>query len=239
MSNPHLNPLASWSEDGCLSLANAIAGSELKAIQKAFVRNADQAKETWLCNVAQGTAPAAFFDLPDPLSQNPLFIDLVDHPAYYPLIQELTDDKSLFLFAQFRIVPPSPLSYVGWHFDVPRTNPLHLKIQIYLSDVGPTDGAFAYVPGSHLHSADLYPAVSQLEDMPGHRIFCGEAGTTLLFNSYGMHTSMRNHGPRPRHSIILIYEKFTRQKFDPRRFAHIEQMLKTPERRRLFGLESF
>ena len=47
MSNLHLNSLASWSEDGCLSLANAIAGSELKAIQKAFVRNADQAKETW------------------------------------------------------------------------------------------------------------------------------------------------------------------------------------------------
>ena len=81
--------------------------------------------------------------------------------------------------------------------------------------------------------------MSESRSVPVAILGPGNIGTALLFNSYGMHTSMRNHGPRPRHSIILIYEKFTREKFDPRRFAHIEQMLKTPERRRLFGLESF
>ena len=230
-------PLAHWPQDGCLSIENAIADPQLQKLQATFNRCAAAAKDDWLKGVVQGTAPAAFFDIPDPISQDPLFVDLVDHPAYFPLLQELTGGEALFLFAQFRTVPPSPLSYVGWHFDVPPSDPLHLKVQIYLNDVGPDEGAFAYVPGSHLPDAGPYPAVHQLEDMPSHRVFYGQAGTALLFNSYGMHTSMLNRSTTPRRSIILVYEKFTEGQFNPERFARIAPMLTTPERRRLFGLE--
>ena len=55
--------------------------------------------------------------------------------------------------------------------------------------------------------------------MPGYRVFYGRAGTALLFNSYGMHTSMLNRSTTPRRSIILIYEKFTAGQFNPERFA--------------------
>jgi hypothetical protein len=237
MSTASPNPLQHWSEEGCLCLENAITSDELKRLQIAFEHCAAKAKDAWLQGVAQGTAPAAYFDIPDPMAQDPLFVDLVDHPAYYPLVQKLTGDQTLFLFAQFRTVPPSPLSYVGWHFDVPHSNPLHLKVQIYLNDVGADEGAFAYVPGSHREDAGPYPSVYQLGDMPGHRVFYGKAGTALLFNSYGMHTSMRNRGLTPRRSIILVYEKFTEAQFNPERFAHLVTSLTTPDRRRLFGLE--
>ena len=73
--------------------------------------------------------------------------------------------------------------------------------------------------------------------MPGYRVFYGRAGTALLFNSYGMHTSMLNRSITPRRSIILIYEKFTAGQFNPERFARLAPVLTTPGRRRLFGLE--
>lgn len=229
--------LKDWPQDGCLSIDNAICGTELRRLQAAFDHCAAAAKTDWLQGVAAGTAPAAYFDIPEPLNQDPLFVDLVDHPDYFPMLQELTNGETLFLFAQFRTVPPSPLSYVGWHFDVPHSNPLHLKVQIYLNDVGPDEGAFAYVPGSHLANAGPYPAVDRLEDMPGHRIFYGTAGTALLFNSYGMHTSLRNRSAKPRRSIILIYEKFTQAKFNPERQLSYAHLLTTHQRRRLFGLQ--
>ena len=231
------NPLADWPCDGCLQLDDALTGDYLTQVQTAFDRCVTLAKDQWLEDVATGSAPAAFFDIPTPLAQDPLFIDLVDHPVWNSLLQELMDGQAVFHFAQFRTVPPSPLSYVGWHFDVPHTNPLHLKVQIYLNDVGPGQGAFAYVPGSHLATAGPYPSVDQLNDMPGHRIFYARAGTAMLFDSYGMHTSMVNRGPSPRRSIILIYEKFTEERHDPNRCAQLAPQLTTPERRRLFGLE--
>jgi hypothetical protein len=229
--------LAHWPQDGCLSIENAITGGELTHLQTAFDESAAATKADWLQGVRNGTAPAAFFDIPEALQLNPLFVNLVDHPAYYPLLQELTGGETVFLFPQFRTVPPSPLSYVGWHFDVPRTTPLHLKVQIYLQDIGPGDGAFAYVPGSHIEGAGPYPSVRQLEDMPGQRTFYGKAGTALIFNSYGMHTSLRNTSASPRRSIILIYEKFCEKKYNPGRLLPYADQINTAERRRLFGIE--
>ncbi|MBI2505814.1 MAG: phytanoyl-CoA dioxygenase family protein [Candidatus Latescibacteria bacterium] len=223
--------------EGCLTLAQALPSAQLQQVQQVFDRCAREAKPQWLEGVAQGRAPAAYFDLPHPLECDPLFIDLVDHPSYYGLLMDFTGGELLFLGPQFRTLPPSPLSYVGWHYDVERSNPLHLKVQLYLNDVGADEGAFAYVPGSHLPEAGPYPLVRRLESMPGHRVFYGRAGDAVLFNSYGMHTSMVNKTPRPRRSIILIYEQRTPAQVSPQRFAALADRLLTPERRRLFGLE--
>ena len=58
-----------------------------------------------------------------------------------------------------------------------------------------------------------------------------------MFNSYGWHTSMLNRTGKPRKSIILIYEKWTPDRFGPDRFAAIAHKLTTTARRRLFTLE--
>ena len=126
---------------------------------------------------------------------------------------------------------------MGWHPDVPQTNPLHMKVQIYVGDVSEDGGAFGYVPRSHRPDAGPYSGVHRLEDMPGHKVFPGKAGTAILFNSYGWHTSMINRTPTPRKSIILIYEKWNEEKFNPEKFDAISDRLTTPERRQLFSLE--
>ena len=194
----------------------------------------------WLLAVERGECAATFYDIPKPLEKNPRFIDLVDHPRFYDCLKAFTHDELIFLGPQFRTVPPWPLSYTGWHPDVAQTNPLHIKIQIYVEDVELNGGEFAYVPGSHKPEAGPYPRVKQLEAMPGHKRFPGKAGTAIMFNSYGWHVAMDNHTNVPRKSIILIYEKRSpeRIKSVSTQFTSIKQYLHTPERRRLFSQET-
>jgi ectoine hydroxylase-related dioxygenase (phytanoyl-CoA dioxygenase family) len=73
--------------------------------------------------------------------------------------------------------------------------------------------------------------------MPGQKVFTGRAGTAILFNSYGMHTAVENRTPVPRKSIILIYEKWSRERHNPQKFAAIAPLCATRARRKLFGLE--
>ena len=237
MSSPTSDQWRQWRGEGVLPLPDAIGGQSLRDLQHAFDTAAAPARPEWLEAVAAGTRPAAFFDIPTPLATDPMFLDLVDHRGWYGHLQAFTEGRVTFIKTQFRTVPPSPLSYVGWHFDVPRSNPLHLKVQIYLDDVSHDEGAFAYVPGSHLQDSGPYPLVAQLEAMPGHRVCEGDAGTAILFNSYGLHTSMVNRSRRTRRSIILIYEVGTAATFDPDDFAAFADRCTTAERRQLFRLE--
>ncbi len=238
MTRPAESHYGQFAKEGYLVLENALSCDELRRLQRAFDRCAAAARPAWVREVAAGTRPAAFFDIPDPLSREPLFLELVDHPSYIDLLLAFTNDELLFIGAQFRVVPSSPLSYVGWHYDVDRQNtPTHLKIQLYVEDVSADGGPFAFVPGSHKLDSGPYPPVRQLESMPGHRTFPGSAGSAILFDSFGLHTSMVNRTGRARKSIILIYEKWSAEKFAGQRYAHLAERLDTPLRRRLFGLE--
>ncbi|HCL31645.1 MAG TPA: hypothetical protein DIC52_24850 [Candidatus Latescibacteria bacterium] len=237
LSSPTSEQWRQWREEGVVPLPDALTGASLATVQQSFDAAAEKARPAWLEAVAAGTLPAAFFDIPQPLAQDPLFFDLVDHAGWYGHLRAFTDERVTFIQPQFRTVPPSPLSYVGWHYDVPRHNPLHLKVQIYLDDVSRDEGAFAYVPGSHLADSGPYPLVGDLAAMPGHHVYGGRAGSAVLFNSYGLHTSMVNRSRRPRRSIILIYEVGTAATFDPRVYAGFDDRCVTPERRQLFRLE--
>ena len=160
MNRPTPEQTSRWRADGVVPLPGALSGEELSRLQEAFSREAAEARPGWLQGVEQGTRPAAFFDIPDALPRDPLFLDLVDHPSWYGHLMAYTGGQATFLGAQFRTLPPAPLSYVGWHYDVPRSTPLHLKVQLYLDPVSRRDGAFAYVPGSHHPESGPWPLVA-------------------------------------------------------------------------------
>lgn len=226
-----------WEDKGVLFLESAIVGDELKRLQETFDRCAAEAKDDWLAGIAKGTRPAAHFDIPNPFEKDDLFIDLIDHPSWYGYLMDFADEDLIILAPQVRTLPVLPVSYVGWHPDVPHTTPLHMKVQIYVEDVPADRGAFAYVPGSHKPNAGTCPVVRPLDSMPGHQVYPGKAGDAVLFNSYGWHTSMVNTTPNPRKSIILIYEKWSKDRVAPDRFASIADKCTTPDRRRLFSLD--
>jgi ectoine hydroxylase-related dioxygenase (phytanoyl-CoA dioxygenase family) len=228
-----------WKEEGYLVVEEAYEGEDLKRLQEAFDRCSEEARPQWLKGVETGTQPAAFFDIPTPLEKDDAFIDLADHSSYFGLLMDLLGEDLVFHGAQVRTLPLSPISYVGWHPDIPHTQPQHIKVQVYVDDVPPNGGAFAYVPGSHQPNADPCPVVHQLERMPGHKVFPGKAGTAILFSTYGWHTSMVNKSQRPRKSIILGYSGRHEDKYDPQRYAEIADRLTTAQRRKLFCLESY
>ena len=236
MKGPTTEQQIQWDEQGYLLLADAVQGEELDRLQSTFDHWAAACKDDWLEGIAKGDSTATFYDLPNPLEKDEIFIDLVDHQSWFGLLQGFTDGETLFLGPQVRSVPPWPLSYTGWHPDVGPTNPLHIKVQIYVEDVAPGTGEFGYVPGSHKPDSGPYARPQRQESMPGCKTFPGKAGTAIMFNSYGWHTAMDNGGA-VRKSIILIYEKRTPAKVRPEAFAAIEKYCTSPQRRALFGLE--
>ena len=238
MNRPTPIQQTQWQEQGYLVFENAIAGEELGRLQTAFDYWAEACKPRWLTAVETGDATATYYDISSPLEKDDIFIDIVDHPSFYGHLMAFTDDDLLFLAPQVRSVPPWPMSYTGWHPDVPHSNPLHIKVQIYVNDVEPRSGEFGYVPGSHKPTAGPYTKPVHAESMPGHKTFPGKAGTAIMFNSYGWHTAMDNRTRQWRKSIILIYEKRTAKRVDPNRFKAIEKFCTTPQRRKLFGLEA-
>ncbi len=225
-----------WEEEGYLVFEEAISGADLARLQSAFDHWSDACKSDWLDRVEAGEAAATFYDIPAPLEKDPIFIDVVDYPSYYGALMAFTDNDLILLGPQFRTVAPWPVSYTGWHPDVPQSNPLHIKVQIYVNDVGSGCGEFAYLPGSHKPGAGPYTRPLRQECMPGHKRFPGKAGTAIMFNSYGWHVSMDNVSGTPRKSIILIYEKRTPGRIAPEQFASISAYCQTPARRRLFSL---
>ena len=237
MQGPTAAQTTQWDEAGYLVFTGAIAGDELQRLQHAFDHWAERCKPDWLDRIERGEQAATFYDIPDSLDKDEIFVDIVDHPSYYGCLRQFTDNEPMFIAEQVRTVPPWPLSYTGWHPDVPHTNPLHIKIQIYVNDVDPGGGEFAYVPASHQRGAGPYTKPLLQESMPGHRRFVGQAGTAVMFNSYGWHTAMDNHSRIPRKSIILIYEKRTAGRVAAETFSSIARLCTTSERRRLFSLE--
>ena len=236
MIRPDAAQKAQWEAEGYLVFENAIQGDDLGRLQAAFDYWADACKAEWLDRVEAGEAAATFYDIPNPFEKDPIFIDIVDYPSYYGALMEFTDDALILLAPQVRTVAPWPVSYTGWHPDVPQSNPLHIKVQIYVNDVPSGCGEFAYVPGSHQPDAGPYTRPMRQESMPGHKTFPGKAGTAIMFNSYGWHVSMDNRSDVPRKSIILIYEKRTPGRVNSEQFAAISEYCTTPARRKLFSL---
>ena len=239
MVRPTAEQKKQWNDEGYLVFDKAIQGDDLKRLQDAFDHWSVICKEDWLNRIETGQSPGTFYDIPDPFAKDEIFIDLVDYPSYYGSLMTFTDDQLILLGPQVRTLPPWPVSYTSWHSDVPFSNPLHIKVQIYVHDVLPGSGEFAFVPGSHKPDSGRYSKVNRSKSMPGHKAFPGQAGTAIAFNSHGWHTSMDNQTDAIRKSIILIYEKSTPKRISPDTFASISNCCVTPQRRRLFSLEAY
>jgi len=226
-----------YTSEGYLVIEDAVTDDQLTHLQKAFDEGAQAGKAEWLAGIAAGKAAPGFYDVPDPMSRDDIFIELADHPSYYEILMDLTEGQLNYLGISARLLPPSPVSYTGWHPDDLHSGPpMILKVQIYVDDVDSREGAFAFVPGSHRPESGPYPYVARLDSMPGHKIILGKAGTAIVFDAFGWHTAWSNRTTKPRKSLILTYEKRGEPKMSP--FADIADKLGTPERRRLFLWEN-
>ena len=242
MTDPTPVQRKQWDEQGYLVVEDAIQGAQLQRLQTAFDHWAEACRADWVERVACGDASPSWYDIPDPLTKDEIFVDIVDHPSYFGLLQDFTDGQLLFGGLGVRTVSAWPLAYTGWHSDVRHAHPLHPKIQLYIEDVPPRGGEFGFVPGSHKFDIETYyrglrgrTSPRRNDTMPGHKTLPGNAGSAIVFNAYGLHTAMDNRTGTARKSIIMDYES-TRKQADPGKFEALSRFCTTPARRRLFGL---
>ena len=152
------------------------------------------------------------------LDADPRFACLLNHPAVEPLLAE-------FLGADYRHIDNDLYytypNYAGgaWHRGVrphrtghvimesgetPRARFIYPMVKVFycMTDVGPGEGEFEVVPGSHRAHFEI-ETVHRL-DLPAQHIFDDvKAGDIILFNEGLLHNGRPNHSAKTRKTIII------------------------------------
>lgn len=157
------------------------------------------------------------FQLNRPVSRiidvDPRFNRFLDYPVVEPFLKE-------FLGPDYRHIDNDLLfSYPGyagggWHRGIRahptghvvdgRFNCPMVKVFFCLTDVGPDQGAFVVVPGSHKARFEIDP--TGRVDLPGQRVFDDiKAGDLLLFNEGLLHNGRPNPSDKTRITLIVNF----------------------------------
>lgn len=173
------------------------------------------------------------------------FIDLIDHPTTYPLVQHMLSDGSYknaepFIVTQFSArdphkgAPPQQL-HIDSRFPGPPFALMTITLWM-LNDFTVESGATRLVPGSHRRPH--YPADGVLQ--PDEITVQAPAGSVLIYNGSAWHGGGAKLKDLPRWSVIISYSRWwLKPAFDmtlntpPELYARL-----SPERRELFGFTS-
>jgi ectoine hydroxylase-related dioxygenase (phytanoyl-CoA dioxygenase family) len=149
------------------------------------------------------------------IHEDPLFLDLLDHPAIWPYVTGLLNERPHYHASNAYIEYGTKGHPLRWHqdgFDEGYRNlgwpvPLmQLKVGYYLTDMTePGQNNLCIVPGSHKSRLDPDPDDLLRPDLfPGVRQICAPAGSAILFHNALWHSI----GPWTKDSggrIILYY----------------------------------
>jgi ectoine hydroxylase len=180
------------------------------------------------------------------IARDDLFLELIDHPAVFPLIwRELGWNIHLY-HCHLDVTPPRrqprrPPAW-GWHQDGGRQNldldsdprpRMSLKVAFWLSDVSePGRGNMLVLPGSHRRNS-----LPRFEPPAGAQPVLARPGDALVFDRRLWHSRSDNLSDHTRRAIFLAYSfRWVRPRddlgIDPssQRFRRL-----SPVRRQLLG----
>jgi len=143
------------------------------------------------------------------IDADPRFARFLDHPVVEPLLSEM-------LGADYRHID-NDLLYThpgykggGWHRGVKVHPTGHVrdgaficpmvKVFYCMTDVGPNEGNFEVIPGSHRAQFEI---PMDRVDLPGQHIFEVRAGDIILFNEGLLHNGRPNPSQRLRKTIVM------------------------------------
>ena len=155
------------------------------------------------------------------LGRNPVFLELIDHPAVFPVIcAELGWNIHVYHahldVTRPRATPREPPVW-GWHQDGGRQNldlaglgprpRLSLKVAFWLSDVSePGRGNMLVIPGSCERNALPRPRAGAPFRQPRRAVpVLAEAGDALIFDRRLWHSRSDNLSPITRKAIFVAY----------------------------------
>jgi ectoine hydroxylase len=172
--------------------------------------------------VAGGRTPAGEpMHLLGEIGRDDAFLDLLDHPAVFPLIcAELGWNIHLYHchldVTPPRAAPPRPSAW-GWHQDGGRQNldlesdprpRMSLKVAFWLSDVsGPGRGNILVVPGSHERNTLARPDDPEpgFDPPAGAEPVLASPGDALVFDRRLWHSRSDNLSDHTRRVVFLAY----------------------------------
>jgi hypothetical protein len=172
----------------------------------------------------------------------PRFGCLLDHPAVERYLAELLGHDYRHIDNDLFYTPPGTPAG-GWHRGS-RAHPTGhvrdgrficpmVKIFFCITDVGPDQGAFAVVPGSHRARFEI---PTDRLDLPGQHIFDDvKAGDIIIFNEGLLHHGRPNRTERARKTLIVNFGRVdcgVWLGYEPAS-ATLERL--TPRQREIFG----
>jgi hypothetical protein len=141
------------------------------------------------------------------------FTRFLDHPVALPFLSEFLgedyrhiDNDLYYTYPGYkggewhRGVRPHPTGHaVAGRFTCPM-----VKVFYCMSDVGPGEGEFAIIPGSHRAAFEI--DMKNRIDLPGQHIFSDvRAGDVIVFNEGLIHTGRPNPSSKTRKTIIMNF----------------------------------
>lgn len=275
--------VATFKRDGFVVIEDVLQGDELEQAIAAFNTAQHPARLDWEKGRAQGKGISEngeyyasgtwharkYFDVYPLhfLEQNDAAVQTIAHPRLLPFLSASVGEDVQAATIQLRVLEPQMAAdaqaeggYVAWHRDHQSEEiwrhygkPLHTKVILYLTDVGPDDGCTAGVPGSHRwpHRPDrsAYKGMGggtrqqnkmrDQRDMPGMVAAEVKAGSAFLFDTRLWHTTLPNTGDSERWCILTLYCPFYQKQpgvtVEAAQALNAAGKLSTPERQQIYG----
>ena len=218
-----------YNSQGFVFIRGALSDAEVERVLNAF----DQAAKN-----------DSLYDL---LQQDEVFVDMVDHPAIFPVVRAVIGEDVQLRYAHGGVREANTESGGGWHCDLCDIKGVYLpdslimtKVFTYLVDVPENGATFAIVPGSHrFEMGHPLPDIEDHEDMPHHAKLTAKAGDAVLFNGYCWHARFHNRSNSDRKVLEYSYVRsWMKTQYDYRDLpASIQQRItQSHNRRQLFGV---
>ena len=228
-----------WKEDGYLVLKGILSPGEVENLTAVV----DQMYEEHLQQ--PDVKPDAGLDRRNVMEDHDIFVDLMDHPATFPIALELMSPYIHLSMSEVIVRPTDPEGKGLLHTDggqamrqirVSETSlPFQIKFQYFLTDLPEPDmGNFTVVPGSHNR---LFPDGGFEEGpyIPEALPLCVEAGDMAIFPHAMWHGFVANRSDKPRKSLIYCYVHQCMRAFDFEKPSPELLERCTPRQRRLVG----
>jgi ectoine hydroxylase-related dioxygenase (phytanoyl-CoA dioxygenase family) len=147
------------------------------------------------------------------IDADPRFANFLDHPAVVPFLNEFVGEDCRHIDNDLYYTYPGFKGGV-WHRGVAAHPTGHVvdgeficpmvKVFYCMTDVGPNEGEFTLIPGSHRAQFDL--DWDARIDLPAQHIFDDvKAGDVIIFNEALIHNGRPNPSEKTRKTIIMNF----------------------------------
>ncbi|POF27790.1 phytanoyl-CoA dioxygenase family protein [Roseibium marinum] len=256
-------PEGDWDEDGYLILRNAIPPDQLQrwteatdTLHRTFLEgaipNLSQDKETattfpphweWIDRTWDRRTIA--FRRWRIVEDDPVFLEMLDHPAWFPIVLKLFGNFVQISLTHVIVYPPKAHDEPYIHVDGgdslgnirtdPSSLPLYVKVMIFLNDLSrENEGNFSVVPGSHRVPYEKEEAKRILQEGRAKQLKF-RAGDCILFPHSLWHGPAPNRSKRSRKTLFVGYSPTFMRPYDYQSIDVKTLAVATPRQRRLLG----